>query len=259
MKSIRVLITALLLSSAVITPASAENAYRYWSYWQADNATWQYAKLGPAMMKATDGGVDGWRYGVGTVQSANPPAIRGDFDTICGDTSAPPDRVRVAVVIDYGSEAGAPAPRAACAVISKGLTRASALAAVAPLRLDQGFVCGIDGYPASGCGESVDASQATATPKGTTRAVAPAEPASTAEAPSDTTGADTAAPTPAAATEAPASAAAADVAPTASSPSTAPNTTENSLLPTVVTMVLALIALLVALRNAKLQQAARRQ
>lgn len=255
MKSMRVFITALLLSGVVITPASAENAYRYWSYWQADNGAWQYAKLGPAMTKATDGGVDGWRFGVGTVQSANAPAIRGDFDAICGNTTVASDQVRVAVVIDYGNEANSPKPRAACAVIAKGLTRASALAAVAPLRMDQGFVCGIDGYPTSGCGESVDTPEAAAAPRAASRAAAPAATAATV---AESAASDSVDPTPVAASDASESSAPAGGTPTASVPTSTPDRTETSLLPTVVTMVLAVIALLVALRNAKLQQAARR-
>jgi hypothetical protein len=69
----------------------------------------------------------------------------------------------VGVVIDYGTAEDAPdgdtppAARGACAVVPAEATGADALAAVAEVRVgDGGFVCGIDGYPTSGCGDQVD-------------------------------------------------------------------------------------------------------
>lgn len=244
MKILRTLIAALLLGSAAITPAFADDAYRYWSYWNADMGTWQYAKLGPAMTKATDGGVDGWRYGVGTTKTSTPPAIAPDFDSICGDTAAPADQVRVAVVIDYGSDAGAPTPRSACAVIANGLTRASALAAIAPLRLNQGFVCGIDNFPASGCGEPATMATRTTTPT-----PAPTNSAQSAE-PVATTSSASASPSPSPTDE---------VQTATPAPAPTPANTETSLLPTIVTGILAIVVLVLALRNARMQQEARRK
>lgn len=251
MRRLRVLIAVLLLSGTAITPASAAGEYRYWSYWQSDSGTWQYAKLGPAMQKATDGAVDGWRYGVGSTTSATPPQIRGDFDSICGTTAATSDQVRVAVVIDYGNAADAPPARTACAVVTKGLSRASALAAVAPLRLDQGFVCGIDAYPASGCGESVNSepSATGASPKATA-----SKPATTASGTTTAEATSTPAPTTGMVAES------ATAAPNATpDPTPTPQPDNGSVLPTIVTMVLAVIALVLALRNARLQQEMRRR
>ena len=258
---IRVLIAALLVGGAAISPAQGADAYRYWSYWQLESGTWQYAKLGPAMVKATDGAVDGWRYGVGTVQTSTPPDIGIGFTDICGNEPQSSDTVRVAVVIDYGTTADAPAPRAACAVIAKGLTRASALAAVAPLRLNQGFVCGIDNYPRTGCGEAVSPTESVPAPAAKTAA---------AQAATSSTAAPTArssvAPTqqdasePAARASASTGASAASASPSASasaSEQTTPADEPTSPLPTIVTTVLATIALLLALRNARLQKAAR--
>lgn len=256
MRLLRIVITALLLSGAVMTNATAADGYRYWSYWQSENGTWTYAKLGPAMLKATDGAVDGWRYGVGTTMSSTAPSLRGDFDAICGGTVASSDQVRVAVVIDYGNDSGSPAPRAACAVIAKGLTRASALAAVAPLRLNQGFVCGIDNYPATGCGESVAAPAPTPTKPSASSTIIPASATPTATDSTEAVNAEpstTAVIASASDTPSPTS-----VAPTAE-PSASPTQQSDSVLPTVVTMVLAVIALAIAMRNARIQQAARRR
>lgn len=252
MKLLRVLIAALLAGSAAISPALAEDAYRYWSYWNADSGQWKYAKLGPAMTKAVDGAVDGWRYGVGTVTTSTPPAIAPDFDAICSGVGVGTNEVRVAVVIDFGADAGAPAPRSACAVISSGLTRASALAAVAPLRLNQGFVCGIDNYPMSGCGESAPAP--TSTPTTQQRASATATPATDIGA-VDPTSSASAAPV----TDPEVSPVAAVATPEADSAQATDPASDDSLLPTIVTGVLAIVALLLALRNARIQQEARRK
>lgn len=250
MKLLRVLIAALLAGSAAMSPALADDAYRYWSYWTADGGQWQYAKLGPAMTKAIDGAVDGWRYGVGTVTTSTPPAITPDFDTVCGNVTAATNQVRVAVVLDFGQDAGAPTPRAACAVIAAGLTRASALAAVAPLRLNQGFVCGIDNYPTSGCGESAPAPKPTPTSRSTAAAVTATPQATRDQMPSQTA----VEPVPQT------SAVPSDIAATPNSTIPPSNDAANdSLLPTVVTGALSIVVLLLALRNARLQQEARRK
>ena len=256
---IRVLIAALLVGSAAISPAQGADAYRYWSYWQLESGTWQYAKLGPAMVKATDGAVDGWRYGVGTVQTSTPPDIEIGFTEICGNEPQSPDSVRVAVVIDYGTAADAPAPRAACAVIARGLTRASALAAVSPLRLNQGFVCGIDNYPRTGCGEAVAPTDsapmaaATASPSASKPTASPSPRATAASPAGDVSeSADTGSTS----SDAPI----ASASPTSTQPTAEPATAADeptSPLPTIVTTILATIALLLALRNARLQKSAR--
>ena len=245
MKFLRTLIAALLVWSAAITPALADSAYRYWSYWNADTGSWQYAKLGPAMTKATDGGVDGWRYGVGTTKTSTPPSIAPDFESICGSTPVGADQVRVAVVIDYGTDAGAPTARSACAVIANGLTRASALAAIAPLRLNQGFVCGIDNFPATGCGEPASVPTRSSAPE------AAAEPAQSADA--------AAVESSAAASPSPSPMDELQTATPTQTPTPAPAAEESSLLPTIVTGILAIVVLVLALRNARLQQEARRK
>lgn len=239
MNRLRTLIGALLICGAAITPASAADGFRYWSYWQYQDGQWEYAKLGPAMLKASDGAVDGWRYGVGSTTTSTPPSVRTDFDTVCGATEVSAGEVRVAIVIDFGEANGAPAPRTACAVLANGLSRASALSAVAGLRLDQGFVCAIDAYPATGCGEPVD--EAPQPAPSTTSRPTPATTPSVSAAPGVPLTTDSALPAP------------------QIERSPEPASDEGSVVPTIVTMVLALIALVVALRNARLQQEMRRK
>lgn len=48
----------------------------YWSYWhlKPDN-TWDYSQLGASSFILANGAVDGWRWGDGTVSSAQPPPV----------------------------------------------------------------------------------------------------------------------------------------------------------------------------------------
>lgn len=69
----------------------------------------------------------------------------------CGP--APSGQVAVAMVVDAGG--GMPSPR--CAVVTQGSTGLDALRAAGhSVRLDGGFVCAIDGLPATGCGNRPD-------------------------------------------------------------------------------------------------------
>ncbi|WP_225849545.1 SCO2322 family protein [Streptomyces sp. HPF1205] len=159
---------ALVLVTLAAAPARA-TGYRYWSYWLlgADGA-WTYAQTGPAFHTPHDGDVEGWRFAVSrdAADKATRPRETPAFATVCAHTPPAPGRKRVALVIDAGTDADAPAgetpargPRTACARVPEDASSADALAAVAkPLRYDSsGILCAIDGYPAAGCGEQVSA------------------------------------------------------------------------------------------------------
>lgn len=77
---------------------------------------------------------------------------------------AAPDEIRVGIVVDFGTDDGAPSgPQAACVVVQQGATSADVLLAwsastVGAPRYDvSGLLCAIGGYPASGCGERTGA------------------------------------------------------------------------------------------------------
>ncbi|MFD9129040.1 SCO2322 family protein, partial [Kitasatospora sp. NPDC059571] len=87
----------------------------------------------------------------------------------CAAPPARADRTRVAVVLDFGTAADAPAgagtrpdARTGCASVPAAATSAEVLAALAPpLRYDtNGILCAIAGYPRAGCGEAVAAAPA---------------------------------------------------------------------------------------------------
>ncbi|MFI6283329.1 SCO2322 family protein [Streptomyces sp. NPDC051018] len=152
-------------------PAQAAG-YRYWSFWQADGTTWRYATEGPAVARPADGSVNGFRFAVSEDSSDSArPRTAPDFGAICDGTPPKAGQKRVALVIDPGTAADAPAgetppaARGACARVPEDATTAEALALVAkPLRYNnEALLCAITGYPVSGCGEQVSGPRPTAT------------------------------------------------------------------------------------------------
>jgi hypothetical protein len=156
-----VLVLGLLL--AVLLPAGAASAaaYRYWGYYQLNGSTWEFATTGPDQTTPADGGVEGWRFAVGTEEVTRFPRATPTFDDVCGETEAETGKKRVAVVIDYGREADTadntepPAAAGRCAVVDDEATGLEVLSAVADVRTGDGLVCGIDEFPATGCGDEV--------------------------------------------------------------------------------------------------------
>ncbi|MFJ8000871.1 SCO2322 family protein [Streptomyces sp. NPDC096310] len=138
--------------------------YRYWSFWQTTGGSWAYATQGPAVLRPADGTVTGFRFAVSADSGdAARPRTAPDFAAVCAATPARDGAKRIAVVVDAGTAADAPAgeeppaPRARCARVGTDATAADALAAVAkPLRYNSAaLLCAISGYPESGCGEQV--------------------------------------------------------------------------------------------------------
>lgn len=164
----------LVVLSAVLAvlgagPAQAAG-YRYWSFWEGSASGWTYATQGPSLVRPDDGSVQGFRFSVSAdSQDASKPRRSPDFAKICADTPAQGGSKRVALVIDPGTAADAPAgetppaPRTACARVPQDASSADALASVAkPLRYGDGaLLCAISGYPATGCGEQVSGDRET--------------------------------------------------------------------------------------------------
>jgi hypothetical protein len=89
-----------------------------------------------------------WSTGAVLLSAAAPPC------------AAAAGQVRIAVVVDFGTEPGAPAPGSVCVPVedrSNGAAvlqaRARQLGTPAPRFDGSGFLCAIDGWPESGCGE----------------------------------------------------------------------------------------------------------
>ncbi|MGW0363287.1 SCO2322 family protein [Streptomyces sp. NPDC002990] len=163
------LAAGIVLALLAAGPALAAG-YRYWLFWDGADGRWTYATQGPSQARPADGSVQGFRFAVSkdaadaAARTAEPRAA-ADFEAVCGTTAPAEGRKRVALVIDFGLPADAPAgetppqeaPRTACAQVAPEATTAEALAAVAkPLRYDStALLCAISGYPKQGCGDQV--------------------------------------------------------------------------------------------------------
>ncbi|MFF7077666.1 SCO2322 family protein [Streptomyces lavendulae] len=156
----------LLLTLIAASPALAAG-YRYWSFWDGAGGTWAYATQGPSTARPADGTVLGFRFSVSKDAAAEAarPRAAADFEAVCAGTAAADGKKRVALVLDFGVPEDAPggerppqdAPRTACAQVAPEATAAEALASVAkPLRYNgAALLCGISGYPHTGCGEPI--------------------------------------------------------------------------------------------------------
>ncbi|MCX5201527.1 SCO2322 family protein [Streptomyces sp. NBC_00237] len=151
--------------------ADGSTGYRYWSFWERDdaNAKWVYATQGAATTHPADGTVQGFRFAVSKdSQDAAKPRGAADFAAACASTPAKEGSKRIALVLDFGTPDDAPegetppAPRTVCAQVGEDATTAEALAGVArPLRYNNAaLLCAIGGYPKVGCAEQVSGSGA---------------------------------------------------------------------------------------------------
>ena len=165
--SLLALAASLLLVTGTAGSASAEDGYRYWNYSHLTGGAWEFAQTGPGDVTPKDGDVEGWRYGTSTVsQGISPRADLTEvtFDAVCEGAEAADGEKRVAVLVDFGTDADAqgaevPDPRAECAVVTQKATGQQVLESVVDVRADQGMTCALDGYPAKGCGDPVSDAQ----------------------------------------------------------------------------------------------------
>ncbi|GAB3706933.1 SCO2322 family protein [Mariniluteicoccus flavus] len=168
MSVVRRLVAALLVAlgavSLVAAPAHAEDAYRYWSFWQYANGQWDYAQKGADGIVPADGSVQGWRFAASGMNEKRTPRAAADFAAICAAAPAEEGKKRVAIVLDQGTPEDAPNAatdkpngqvQGTCVVLKPEANAAEALAMVADVRKEKGKTCGIGGYPATACTEPV--------------------------------------------------------------------------------------------------------
>ncbi|UZJ31594.1 SCO2322 family protein [Streptomyces endophytica] len=164
-RALKAVLLAGVLTGLAAAPAQAQE-YRYWSFWNGGgkDGSWAYATAGPATLRPADGAVEGFRFTVSADSAAaGKPRTAADFDAVCGTTPAKDGRKRIGIVIDFGTVADAPGgerppkARTACAQVPADASAGEALAAVArPLRYNSdALLCGIAGYPKSGCADQV--------------------------------------------------------------------------------------------------------
>jgi hypothetical protein len=145
----------------------AESLTRYWSYWNGSDGVWAYATQGAGTAIPRDGDVEAWSFVVSEGMSASPgrpPRDPGQvWQDVCGTAEPREGQKAVAVVLDFGTADIAPAgetppaPGTGCAVVDEDANGFQILSAVADVRADGGFLCGIDGYPREECAPILDA------------------------------------------------------------------------------------------------------
>jgi len=159
-----IFIASIFTSLFSITPANAAD-YRYWTFWVTTNDSWSFANEGAGTLKATDQMVTGWKFAITGADNGLPPTESAVFAQLCRDTSEQAGTLRVAVVVDFNDQATAPegetppSPNVvSCVTVNEGQTAADALnAAGLEVRANDGFVCGINGYPKEECGLEIAA------------------------------------------------------------------------------------------------------
>ena len=155
-------VAAALIAVFGLTSQAEATSYRYWTYWLGGSGSWEFSTRGADRVPA-DGTVDGWRFAISEeAASSSTPRVSSSFDAICGDTEPVPNRKRVGLVLDFGTAAEAPPGEsppattvARCVVVPTTANAYEVLVATTSIRVDDGMVCGVAGYPSSGCGESV--------------------------------------------------------------------------------------------------------
>ncbi len=154
--------------SAQASGAAPADVYRYWAYFTVKDDAFVAQQTGPAGATPKDGDIEGYRFAA-PANYEKPNLPRADlsvvsFDAVCGDKTAESGQKRVAVLIDYGVEEDAesgttpPEPEALCAVVATKANGLQTLQSVAPdLRTQKSsfgpLLCGISGYPATGCAD----------------------------------------------------------------------------------------------------------
>ena len=181
-----IFIASIFTSLFSITPANAAD-YRYWTFWVTTNDSWSFANEGAGTLKATDQMVTGWKFAITGADNGLPPTESAVFAQLCPDTSEQAGTLRVAVVVDFNDQATAPegetppSPNVvSCVTVNEGQTAADALnASGLEVRANDGFVCGINGYPKEECGLEIAATTSDPT------AMATAEDMATVDTPAD--------------------------------------------------------------------------
>lgn len=161
-------VSALLaIVSLTFSPAAnSDTGYRYWGYFQAaPNATnWTAAMTGPSV-ELEDGAVEGWAF---VFSNSDIPAIEPmmdpDFATLCGETPQTAGKIRVGLVVDFGSGSIAPEGETPleffsdCVVVPEGSIGLDVLQSALDVQAgESGLICGIAGYPANECGAEIEA------------------------------------------------------------------------------------------------------
>lgn len=165
--------TAATSTPAVATPKS-DQAYVFWAFFTANsNEDWQPSVKGPAAVKPADHTFVGYRWGTGQGEL---PRATTDFDKVCAKTTAGANQKLIGVAIDPGSpKPGNPSDIVTtCVAADQNANALQILQTAGQVRLgpDNVMVCGINGFPATGCSYPASENPALATGESSTESPA---------------------------------------------------------------------------------------
>ena len=162
--TVAVLILLLSATTSIASSEAASKGYRYWGYFQAapGSTTWTAAMTGPTV-DIKDGAVEGWSFVFSSDDiPSEAPSVKPDFATICSQIKAVPGKKRIALVIDFGKKAYAPAGEKVkrtmvrCVRTDKKSQGIDVLGQVVKVRAEaSGLICGLNGYPRQECGVEI--------------------------------------------------------------------------------------------------------
>jgi hypothetical protein len=189
-------LAAIVLFSLSVAGNANAAEYRYWTFWTQEGDSWVFSPVGSASTNPPEGSAQAWRFDAtspsvpGVPPADSPGAV---FERACSDVLPIVGTKRVAIVIDSGDPALSPegevppAPTAYCSVGKLDTNGYDLLKTVVELRTDNGFICGISGYPASECATPVANYVVSTPPQSITEQIVPDVARDAALASTDTT------------------------------------------------------------------------
>ena len=160
-----VLILLISTTTSIVSSEAASKGYRYWGYFQAapGETSWTAAMTGPTV-DIKDGAVEGWSFVFSSDDiPSEAPSVKPDFATICANIKAVPGKKRIALVMDFGKKAYAPAGEKVkrtmvrCVRTDKKSQGIDVLGQLVKVRAEaSGLICGFNGYPRKECGVEIE-------------------------------------------------------------------------------------------------------
>lgn len=160
-----VLILLISTTTSIVSSEAASKGYRYWGYFQAapGETSWTAAMTGPTV-DIKDGAVEGWSFVFSSDDiPSEAPSVKPDFATICANIKAVPGKKRIALVMDFGKKAYAPAGEKVkrtmvrCVRTDKKSQGIDVLGQLVKVRAEaSGLICGFNGYPRQECGAEIE-------------------------------------------------------------------------------------------------------
>ena len=160
-----VLILLISTTTSIVSSEAASKGYRYWGYFQAapGETSWTAAMTGPTV-DIKDGAVEGWSFVFSSDDiPSEAPSVKPDFATICANIKAVPGKKRIALVMDFGKKAYAPAGEKVkrtmvrCVRTEKTSQGIDVLGQLVKVRAEaSGLICGFNGYPREECGVEIE-------------------------------------------------------------------------------------------------------